>query len=75
MKLYKFKPAPGKGNRAALTQDPTGANLPADGQPWQKIGETNVERGQGPRIGASSDDIIDGIEKDGVVIWPFKDIS
>jgi hypothetical protein len=61
--------------RVALTSDPKGTNLPPDGAPWKQIGEINIERGQGPRIGASSDEIIELIERDGLVLWPFKDIE
>jgi hypothetical protein len=75
MKLYKFVPAPGKGRRVALTPDPSGTNLPPDGAPWRWIGEVEVTPGQGPLIGASSDDILDAIQQDGVVIWPFRDVS
>lgn len=75
LKLYKFQPAPLKGSRVALTPDPNGANLPEDGAPWRKIGEIDVVRGQGARIGASSDEILDLIDADGIVVWPFRSIE
>jgi hypothetical protein len=73
VRLYKF--APVKGNRVALTADPKGSNLPADGAPWRKIGEISVNRGGPLRIAASEDEIIDAIEADGVLIWPMTDIK
>lgn len=71
MKLHKFKPHPAKGRRAALTSDPTGSNLPADGAPWQPLGTVEVNRGDPSRIAASSDAIIDAIESQGYYVWPI----
>jgi hypothetical protein len=75
MKLYKF--AARVGSRVALTKDQTGANLPKDGAPWKLIGTTEVEADGKPRIGASSDEIVAAVEKDGFIIWPvqIQDVS
>lgn len=65
MTLYRFK-APGK---VALSNDKSGRNLPA-GIAWQADGEVKIGPGDGPRVGASSTDILRGVETDGYFIWP-----
>jgi hypothetical protein len=73
MLLYIFKK--GKGSRKALTADKEGSNLPQDGRPWPWIFEKkiNIESSDGPRIGASSAQIIAGIEKNGYFLWPVEE--
>lgn len=67
MILYRFfKPY---GWRMALTPDQTGANLPAEKTPWMVGGQVDVNRNEHPpRIGASADQILDAIDKDGIFL-------
>ncbi|MDE8650134.1 hypothetical protein [Novosphingobium album (ex Liu et al. 2023)] len=69
MKLYKFKEQTGRRQALAPEQNPDG--LPEGA--WLAIGEININREDGPRIGANSEDIIDAIERDGIFIWPVED--
>jgi hypothetical protein len=39
---------------------------------WAPRGSVDVNQGDGPRIGANSDDILAGIERDGYYEWPAK---
>jgi len=66
MKLYKFI----SGRRNALTKDKSGSNLP--GGKWTFESEIGINAGDGPRIGASSADILAGVERDGYFTWPVK---
>lgn len=66
MKLYKFT----SGGRVAVTKDKTGSNLPSG--KWKFESEMEINAGDGPRIGASSAQILAGIERDGYFIWPVK---
>jgi hypothetical protein len=70
MLIHVFKSGPGL--ERGLTADKSGANLPKDGRPWPWVLEKTLDIGasDGPRIGASSGDILDGIAKDGYFIWP-----
>jgi hypothetical protein len=68
MLLYIFKK--GHGGQKALTADKAGSNLPQDGGPWMFEKTINIEAADGPRIGASSADIISSIEKKGYFLWP-----
>ena len=52
----------------ALTSDHTGANLPGDG--WVLVEDAEINEDDGPRIGASSVEIIAGVAKDGYFILP-----
>lgn len=69
MKLYIFREQTGKRQALAPEQNPDG--LPAGA--WLASGEINIDREDGPRIGANSADIIDTIERDGIYIWPAPD--
>ena len=73
MLLHKFvKPL---GLRAVLTPDAKGENLPKEGKPWKRwIYQKSIEISatDGPRIGASSEDIIAGIEAKGYFFWPAE---
>jgi hypothetical protein len=71
MLLHKFKKA--RGWKAALTTDRTGTSLPADGQPWIYEKDIDINPTDGPRIGASSTEIIQGVLKDGYFLWPVSD--
>jgi hypothetical protein len=68
MILYRFfKP---RGWRTALTPDQTGANLPVETVPWMLGGQIEINRDEAtPRIGASADEILDAVEKDGIFLW------
>jgi hypothetical protein len=68
MKLHKFNST--FGSRVALTKDKTGSNLPSGAANWKYVGTMDVDSTDGPRIGASSPDIISGIQKDGYFLWP-----
>jgi hypothetical protein len=72
MKLYRFKATTGMG--MALTDDKSGAKLPKRKfGAWAFDKEMNISAGDGPLIGADSDQIIKGIERDGYFLWPQKD--
>ena len=70
MEVHVFRKQ--SGWKKAITLDQLGNNLPNDGQPWIYEKQMNIVATDGPRIGASSKDIIDGIEADGVFVWPSK---
>jgi hypothetical protein len=72
MLLYIFKK--GRGSRKALTADKEGSNLPQDGRSWPWVFEKkiDIDGSDGPRIGASSAQIIAGIEKKGYFLWPVE---
>jgi hypothetical protein len=42
---------------------------------WRFVERIDINRSDGPRIGASSREIVEGVEKDGYFIWPIKDPS
>jgi hypothetical protein len=46
-----------------FTADPNGSNLPAEKGPWHKVRDTEMNRGDGPRFGVSTDDILDAFER------------
>jgi hypothetical protein len=69
--LYSFQSGKNR-NLFALTPDAKGANLPSALGPWSKHKEVNVNRGEGPRIGADSDEILEGINRDGFFIGGVK---
>ena len=73
MIVHIFKQA--RGSRKAITLDKAGVNLPAVPQPWIYEKQMTIDAGDGPRIGASSADIIAAIEADGIFIWPTADIA
>lgn len=69
MRLYKFQEQ--TGSRMALAAEQNPDQLPSGA--WLASGEVHIERGDGPRIGADSDDILDTIEREGIFIWPKSD--
>jgi len=74
MKLYRFKATTGMG--MALTDDKTGAKLPKrQFGTWQFDKEMDINEQDGSRIGAGSDDIVQGVQRDGYFLWPQKDPS
>jgi hypothetical protein len=68
MYVYKFRKA--LGSQCALTRGSTGAILPNDGNPWIYEKRIKLEENDEPRIGASSPDIMAGIEATGYFLWP-----
>lgn len=46
------------------------ADLPPQGAPYRFVKDLTVNSGDGPRIGANSDEIISSVEKKGFHIWP-----
>lgn len=70
MLIYKFRKP--QGWRSALTEDETGANLPEDGTPWKYEKKIEISADDGPRVGASSEEIIAGVKANGFVLWPSR---
>jgi hypothetical protein len=70
MLVYVFRKK--QGWQRVLTLDKSGGVLPEDGRPWPWLLEKSIEikEADGPRIGASSKEILDGIAKDGYFLWP-----
>jgi hypothetical protein len=64
MRLHEFMAE----GRTAFTSDHAGANLPGDG--WVLVEDAEINEDDGPRIGASSAEIIAGVAKDGYFILP-----
>ena len=46
-----------------FTADPSGSNLPAEKGPWHKVRDTEMNRGDGPRFGVSTDVMLDAVER------------
>jgi len=69
MKLYKFKEKTGNRMALAIEQDPD--DLPSGA--WEAIGTIEVNKGDGPRIGADSDEILDAVEREGLFVLPRFD--
>ena len=68
MLVYRFKPAERADHRVALTLSATGDNLPADGAPWQAIGEFDLAASD-PWIKAPRADIAAALKVRGVFLW------
>ncbi len=68
MKTHVFE---GKGNSYGFTQDSSGKNLPPEGAPWRAFKEIDLKPGE-DRIGVKSDDVINGINKDGYYVTGVK---
>jgi hypothetical protein len=67
MKVYMFHS--GKNHEMyGFTPDKNGANLPADLAPWTKHSELDVNLGEPPRTGVPTEDILDGIKRDGFLV-------
>ena len=67
MRFYKFM----SNGEVVITDDKTGAKLPP-GRKWKFMGETRMDAGDGPKIGANSSEIVDGVKRDGYFVWPVK---
>jgi hypothetical protein len=72
MHVYKFRKA--IGSQCALTLGSTGAILPIDGNPWIYEKTVDLDTWDAPRIGASSIDIMSGIETTGYFLWPSDEL-
>ena len=68
MHLYKYS----RGSQVAVTRDPDGKNLPSGSSPWTLVNEMTLHLDDAERIGASSPDIIKGIEDHGYYILPER---
>ena len=68
MLVYRFKPHDRNSQRVALTTDETGAKLPPDGAPWQKIGEVDLAASN-PWVNTPVAEIEKALEKVGYFIW------
>lgn len=68
MIYYIFKPESGRAR--LLTQDKGGAKLPKrrTGE-WVSDGQLEIVHGGTTPMGASSDDVMAGIERDGYFLW------
>lgn len=66
MKLRKHIEQPG-GRVVLVAED---SKLPTTEGRWQYAGDTDVQPGGGPRIGAGSDTILEGVERDGFFALP-----
>jgi hypothetical protein len=73
MHIYKFRKA--VGSQCALTSGSTGAVLPNDGNPWIYEKTVDLDADDEPRIGASSLEIMAGIEAAGYFLWPTDEIK
>ena len=71
MLVYRFKPNDRADHRVALSSDQTGANLPAAGAPWQRIGEIDLSTNS-PWINAPVDDIKKAVAAHGFFIWSIS---
>jgi hypothetical protein len=58
------------GSKKVISRDASGSNLPVVGGPWIYEKQMNIEANDGPRIGASSKEIIEGIDANGIFFWP-----
>jgi hypothetical protein len=52
----------GQGNRHAFTDSSDAAVLPPEHGPWTYSKSLDMNRGEEPRIGVPSDDVLDAIE-------------
>ena len=68
MKIYRFKPNGRADQRVALTDDPSGKALPADGAPWHLIGDVDLASSNA-WINAPAAVIEAAIAKSGYFIW------
>jgi hypothetical protein len=68
MKCHLFRA--GRGNQMAITDDETGAKLPKREGAWIYVRRMIIQPMDGPRIGASSSEILSAIERDGYFILP-----
>lgn len=47
-------------------------DLPRRLEPWSFKKQIDVARGEGPRVGADSDEILDSVEREGVFVLPAQ---
>jgi hypothetical protein len=65
MKIYIYKRNDG---RYGFTPDSTGSNLPQNLLPWIFSKEVDMTHGEHPRIGVRTEDVLEGIEKNGYYV-------
>jgi hypothetical protein len=71
---YIFEATAGTG--MAVTSNRTGAGLPKPRVgSWRFVEKIDIKPFDGPRTGASSREIVEGVAKDGYFVWPVKDPS
>jgi hypothetical protein len=64
------------GTQMVITSDDTGAKLPRrELGVWALMKTVSIAPGGGPLIGADSDAVIAGVEKDGYYLWPQPERS
>lgn len=68
MLVYRFKPQDRSSHRVALTIDASGANLPADGAPWQQIGQVDLSAAN-PWVKAPVAEIEQALSTTGCFVW------
>jgi len=62
MKIHIFQ---GQSDTFGLTPDETGANLPPQHGPWKQFKVVEMKAGGRPLIGASPDEVLAAVEKEG----------
>ena len=67
MKYYIFEASAGAVR--GLTDDRSGARLPHREVDWTYDRSITLEHGGGPRMGRSSDEMIDAVERQGFYLW------
>lgn len=70
MRIYIFKSSTPK--LYGFTPDQTGFNLPADGGPWTLLKTSDANPNDGPRIGISSQAILEGVRQQGYHLGLFE---
>lgn len=71
MLIYRFKPAERADRRVALSMSEAGDNLPADGAPWQPIGQFDLEADD-PWIKAPRADVEAALKGRGFFLWSIS---
>ena len=71
MLVYRFKPSDRANHSVALTSDPGGANLPAEGAPWEAMGTVDLAT-EKPWINAPVADIETVIGNKGFYVWSIS---
>jgi len=66
MELHEFR----LGGQLALTADKEGASLPGNGWAFVQSIQFNADQ---PRIGATYDEVVTAVRKNGFFAWPVED--
>lgn len=64
MKVYVFESVTNR-ERYGFTTDSEGSNLPPNLGPWRRFKELEMNRGEHPRVGVRTEDVLNDIEKQG----------